>query len=132
MARMGGDVRSDGPEANSLDRDAVRFLIGKDKDGFWVAREEYGCAGGRFFTERGAIQFAKRWASPLCCTTISVSDPLELDFKGEGDTFVPLAAALKGAYRVLAPVRDALSVVLGLAAVTIAVWLTITLLTLGR
>lgn len=137
MAPMGGDVRSRHsgslrPDATSLDADAVLFLIGKNKDGFWVAREEHGCAGGRFFTERGALQFARRWASPLGCTTMRVSEPLELDFKGEGDTFIPLFAALKSARRAPAPVSDVMSIVLGLAAVAIAVWLTVILLTLGR
>jgi hypothetical protein len=138
MARMDSDVvRSDRlgslrPEANSADCDAVRFLIGKNKDGFWVAREENGCAGGIFFTEHGARQFAKRWATPLGCTTKRISEPLELDFKGGGNIFIPLIARFKGAYRVPAPLRDVMSVVLGLAALATAVWLTINLLTLGR
>ena len=66
-----GHSKSLRPEANSLDPDIPLFLIGKNKDGFWVAREENGCAGGIFFTERGARQFAKRWAKPLGCATMA-------------------------------------------------------------
>jgi hypothetical protein len=120
------------PEASSREPDTALFLIGKNKDGFWVAREENGCAGGVFFTERGARQFATRWAPPLGCTTKRVSEPLELDFKGGGNIFIPLIAGFKGAYRVPAPLRDVMSVVVSLAAVAISVWLTISLLTLGR
>lgn len=114
--------------------DTALFLIGKNKDGFWVAREESGCAGGVFFTERGARQFAKRWAKPLGCATRRVSEPLELDFKGDGNVFIPIIAAFRSErnYRIPEPVRDVIGVVLGLATLAIAIWLTIALLTLGR
>jgi hypothetical protein len=129
-----GHLKSERPDASTLDPDIPLFLIGKSKDGFWVAREESGCAGGVFFTERGARQFATRWAKPHGCATMRVSQPLELDFKGDGNVFVPLIAAFgsEGNYSVPEPVQDVISVVLGLAAVAIAVWLTVTLLTLGR
>ncbi len=129
-----GHLPSLRPEANSLNPDIPLFLIGKNKSGFWVAREENGSAGGIFFTEHGARQFVKRWAKPLGCATMRVSEPLELDVKDDGNVFIALLAtfASDGNHRVPESLRDVLAVVLGLAAVAIAVWLTVTLLTLGR
>lgn len=122
------------PDADTLDPDIPLFLIGKDKDGFWVALEAHNCAGGIFFTERGARKFAKHWAGPRGCATMAVSEPVELDFRGEGNVLIPLIKALKpkATYRLPSPVLDVLTIVLGLASVATAIWLTIGLLMLGR
>ena len=36
-----------------------RFLIGRDRDGFWIVRDESGLIGGLFVTEAAARHFAE-------------------------------------------------------------------------
>jgi hypothetical protein len=128
-----GHPKSVRPDANALDPNIPLFLIGKSKDGFWVAREENGRAGGTFFTERGARHFAQRWASPRGCASVAVSDPIELESRDDGNVLISLIRDLKskGANRIPEPVLDVITIVLGLAAMALAVWLVIAFLTFG-
>ena len=67
------------------------FFIGRNKQGFWVARDAKGRIGGIFLLENSALSFAKRNSRPAGCATIFPSERIELDLENKGN---PLAAQL--------------------------------------
>ena len=67
------------------------FFIGRNKEGFWVARDVNGQIGGIFLLENSALSFAKRNSRPAGCATIFPSERFELDLENKGN---PLAAQL--------------------------------------
>jgi hypothetical protein len=46
------------------------FFIGRNKEGFWVARDVKGQIGGIFLLENSAVSFARRNSRPAGCATI--------------------------------------------------------------
>jgi len=64
------------------------FFIGRNKEGFWVARDVKGQIGGIFLLENSALSFARRNSGPLGCATISSSEKFELDLENNGNPFV--------------------------------------------
>jgi hypothetical protein len=79
-----------------LDPDIVNeaipaFFIGRNKEGFWVARDARGRIGGIFLLENSALSFARRNSRPAGCATIFPSERFELDLENKGN---PLAAQL--------------------------------------
>jgi hypothetical protein len=64
------------------------FFIGRNKEGFWVARDVNGRIGGIFLLENSALSFA-RHSEPKGCATIYPSERFELDLENRGN---PLAA----------------------------------------
>ncbi len=72
------------------------FFIGRNKGGFWVAREAKGRIGGLFLLKRSAIAFAHAQGGPAGCATIFPSERFELDLKNEGNPLAgPLAPLLR-------------------------------------
>jgi hypothetical protein len=67
------------------------FFIGRNKEGFWVARDARGRIGGIFLLENSALSFARRNSPPAGCATIFPSERFELDLENGGN---PLAAQL--------------------------------------
>jgi hypothetical protein len=65
------------------------FFIGRNKEGFWVARDVSGQIGGIFLLENSALSFARRNSEPKGCATIYPSERFELDLENRGN---PLAA----------------------------------------
>ena len=83
-----------------LDRDVVSeaipaFFIGRNKDGFWVARDAKGKTGGLFLFENSALSFARRSSPPRGCATIYPSHRFELDLENKGNPLVVQLARLK-------------------------------------
>src|SRR3984893_11041357 len=79
-----------------LDRDIVNeaipaFFVGRNKEGFWVARDAKGRIGGIFLLENSALSFARRNSRPAGCATIFPFERFELDLENKGN---PLAAQL--------------------------------------
>src|ERR1700732_478579 len=79
-----------------LDPDIVNeaipaFFIGRNKEGFWIARDVKGRIGGIFLLENSALSFARRNSRPAGCATIFPSERFELDLENKGN---PLAAQL--------------------------------------
>jgi hypothetical protein len=68
-----------------------QFFIGRNKDGFWFARDAKGKSGGLFLFENSALSFARRSSRPAGCATIYPSERFELDLENAGN---PLAAHL--------------------------------------
>ena len=71
------------------------FFIGRNMEGFWVARDVKGQIGGIFLLETSAVSFAKRNSLPLGCATIFPSERIELDLENSGNPFVPQLGSLK-------------------------------------
>jgi hypothetical protein len=67
------------------------FFVGRNKEGFWVARDAKGRIGGIFLLENSALSFARRNSRPAGCATIFPSERFELDLENKGN---PLAAQL--------------------------------------
>jgi hypothetical protein len=67
------------------------FFIGRNKEGFWVARDVKGQIGGIFLLENSALSFARRNSRPAGCATIFPSERFELDLENKGN---PLALQL--------------------------------------
>ena len=64
------------------------FFIGRNKEGFWVARDVNGQIGGIFLFENSAVSFARTNSGPAGCATIYPSERFELDLENSGNPFV--------------------------------------------
>jgi hypothetical protein len=71
------------------------FFIGRNRDGFWVARDTKGEAGGLFLLETSALAFARRSSRPMGCATIYPLEGFELDLKNKGNPLVAHLGPLK-------------------------------------
>jgi hypothetical protein len=67
------------------------FFIGRNRQGFWVARDVGGRIGGMFLFESSALSFARSHSRPAACATICPSARFELDLENRGN---PLGAPL--------------------------------------
>lgn len=64
------------------------YFIGRNKEGFWIARDVNGQIGGIFLLENSALSFARSNSGPAGCATIYLSDPIELDLENRGNPLV--------------------------------------------
>jgi hypothetical protein len=64
------------------------FFIGRNKEGFWVARDVNGRIGGIFLLETSALAFARRNSEPAGCATIFPSERFELDLENNGNPLI--------------------------------------------
>jgi hypothetical protein len=64
------------------------FFIGRNKEGFWVARDVKGRIGGIFLLESSALSFARENSRPTGCATIFPSETIELDLENNGNPLV--------------------------------------------
>jgi hypothetical protein len=64
------------------------FFIGRNKEGFWIARDAKGQIGGIFLLENSALSFARRNSRPAGCATIFPSERFELDLENNGNPLV--------------------------------------------
>lgn len=67
------------------------FFIGRNKRGFWVARDANGQTGGIFLFLNSALSFARTNSRAGGCATIFPSERIELDLENNGS---PLVAQL--------------------------------------
>src|SRR5258706_15935133 len=70
------------------------FFIGRNKEGFWVARDVNGQIGGIFLLESSALSFARRNSRSAGCATIFPSRRFELDLENNGNRLVAHLASL--------------------------------------
>ena len=88
------------PDATVLSASIPLFFIGRNRNGFWVAREAEGSRGGLFLLKRSALRFARRTSERPGVATMLVAQPLELDVQNQGSRLVvPVAAAMDIAAR---------------------------------
>jgi hypothetical protein len=76
-----------------LDPDIVNaampaFFIGRNQEGFWLARDVKGQIGGIFLLESSALAFARRNSRPSGCATIFPSERFELDLENQGNLLI--------------------------------------------
>jgi hypothetical protein len=64
------------------------FFIGRNSEGFWVARDVRGKIGGIFLFENSARSFARRNSEPAGCATIFPLERFELDLENSGNPLV--------------------------------------------
>ena len=86
------------------------FFIGRNKEGFWVARDARGRIGGIFLLENSALSFARRNSRPAGCATIFPSERFELDLENKGN---PLAAELGSLIRLATRFRERMAACIG-------------------
>lgn len=79
------------PHSGALCESIPLFFIGRNKLGFWIARDVQGRTGGVFIFRHSALRFANIHSAPVGCATMFLNGRLELDVKNQGN---PLAAAL--------------------------------------
>jgi hypothetical protein len=65
------------------------FFIGRNRDGFWVARDAKGRIGGLFVLKASAVSFARLQSGLAGCATIFPTDRFELDLKNSGNPLIP-------------------------------------------
>jgi hypothetical protein len=85
------------------------FFIGRNSDGFWLARDVKGKTGGIFLFERSALSFARRHSRPRGCATIFPSERFELDLENQGSALI---APLRQLMRLTAHVRQRIATVI--------------------
>ena len=83
-----------------VDASIPAFFVGRNRDGFWVARDARGENGGIFLFRSSAIAFARRASGSSGCATVFPSERFELDAKNQGN---PLIGFLKPLLRLLMP-----------------------------
>jgi hypothetical protein len=76
------------------------FFVGRNRDGFWIARDARGQHGGMFLFRNSALAFARRAAGSFGCATVFPSERFELDVENEGN---PLIRYFKPLLRLLTP-----------------------------
>jgi hypothetical protein len=77
------------PLESGIVSDAIpAFFIGRNRDGFWVARDAKGKVGGLFLLQSSALAFAKRKSRPVGCATIYPAERFELDLENRGNRLV--------------------------------------------
>jgi hypothetical protein len=86
------------------------FFIGRNMEGFWVARDVNGQIGGIFLLETSALSFAKRNSRPAGCATIYPSGTIELDLENKGN---PLVAQLGSLVRLSTSARQRMAAFVG-------------------
>jgi hypothetical protein len=72
-----------------LDASIPAFYIGRNKEGFWIARDVKGQIGGIFLLESSALAFARRNSRPSGCAMIFPSERFELDLENQGNPLIP-------------------------------------------
>ena len=70
------------------------FFIGRNGEGFWVARDVNGRVGGVFLRENSALSFARMHSGAAGCATVYLSERFELDLENQGNPLVELLASL--------------------------------------
>jgi hypothetical protein len=71
-----------------IDASIPTFFVGRDPDGFWLARDAKGENGGLFLFKSSALAFARRASRPPGCATILLSQRFELDVENHGNPLI--------------------------------------------
>lgn len=76
------------PDARIFNGAIPLFFIGRNKNGFWIAREARGRTGGMFLLRRSALRFAQLASSPHGCATMFLAKTFELDTRNAGNPVI--------------------------------------------
>lgn len=80
------------PDDTVLSESIPLFFIGRNRSGFWVARESTSRCGGLFLFRWSAARFARRNGLADACATMLVEHSIELDLPNQGNRLVELIA----------------------------------------
>jgi hypothetical protein len=90
-------------DPNVVNASIPTFFVGRNRDGFWIARDAKGEQGGIFLFRSSALAFARRASRPFGCATVLPSERFELDVENQGNPLVgylgPLLRLLASASR---------------------------------
>jgi hypothetical protein len=79
------------------------FFVGRNRDGFWLARDAKGEHGGIFLFKSSALAFVRRACRQAGCATIFPTERFELDVENQGnrlvDYFKPLLRLARTGWR---------------------------------
>ena len=92
------------------------FFIGRNREGFWLARDVKGRIGGIFLLESSALAFARRNSRPSGCATIFPSERFELDLENQGNPLIAylrplLRPAIRGRRRMAALIGNTMEAI---------------------
>jgi hypothetical protein len=82
------------PDRTVLSASISLFFIGRNRTGFWVAREAAGRCGGLFLFRWSATRFARRNSLAGGGATMFVEHSIELDLPNQGNRLVELIATI--------------------------------------
>jgi hypothetical protein len=88
---MGQTTKFQPLDPNIINASIPAFFIGRNRAGFWVARESNGRVGGLFLFKSSAVHFAHVQSTPAKCALIFPSQTFDLDIENSGN---PLIAQL--------------------------------------
>jgi len=89
-----------GPEI--LSETIPTFFIGRNRQGFWIARDVKGQFGGIFLLKSSALAFAARNSWPEGCATVFPPERIELDLENNGNRLITyLEPLMRLAWRTL-------------------------------
>jgi hypothetical protein len=91
------------PDDTVLSDSIPLFFIGRNHNGFWVAREAAGRCGGLFLSRWSAARFARRNGLASGGATMLVGHSIELDLPNHSSRLVELIATIIGIVRRRAP-----------------------------
>jgi hypothetical protein len=81
----------------SILSEAIRvFFIGRNRHGFWVARDADARVGGIFLRKQAAMRFADRLSQPAGCAKILLPERFELDIENNGNRLIASLGAARG------------------------------------
>ena len=83
------------PDPSILSEAIPLFFIGRNRDGFWVARDTEGRVGGIFVRKQSALKFADKNAPPVGCAKMFLSSRFELEIENQGVSLIAYLAAAK-------------------------------------
>jgi len=86
------------------------FFIGRNRQGFWVARDVGAQIGGLFLLQNSALSFARRHSEPRGCATIYPCERFELDLENSGN---PLLGRLGAWMRMATRLRHRVAALTG-------------------
>ncbi len=86
------------------------FFIGRNTEGFWIARDVNGRIGGIFLLENSALSFARNNSGAAGCAIVYPSERFELDLENRGN---PLIVQLASAIRLARLARERLTTLIG-------------------
>ena len=84
------------PAAEVLSNAIPLYFIGRNRLGFWVARDCERHSGGLFLRKTAAVQFAKRKCGSRGYATTFLNDRFELDLVNSGNRLVGVLAVTAG------------------------------------
>jgi hypothetical protein len=83
------------PDGSVLHESFPVYFVGRNRDGFWVARDADGRVGGLFLFERSAMAFAHSNSTPDRCAIVLPSERFELEVANHGNRLISLIGFIK-------------------------------------